>query len=227
MASPTGPGWLLPILDRNHVAAAHPLGKSDCPPRSFVSPRRDTQREGNPTATANHTLISLGPYVTDERLEAALDSALVGGLTSPEYLAKRLVQMSSHHRGTAELRRLLDIRLNGQAPTDSELERMYHRKITVVHSLPTPIFQFPIEIPRKRRIDFAYPHIWLGVEVLGWKAHGAFGKWMKDFDRHNELSALGWEILYFPWTAVLEHSNRVAAQVKEAIQRREHSLLDK
>ena len=174
---------------------------------------------GIPTATATHTLLSVGAVAGADRVEAALDSALVQGLTSLSYLENRLRQSSSQTgRSTAALKRFLEVRLNGQPPTESELERLYHRSVTQPQSLPTPIFQFHVP-GSNRRIDFAYSHIRLGVEVLGWKVHGAFVQWHRDMGRHNELVNLGWEMLYFPWTIVREQPGLVAAQVRAAIQR--------
>ena len=132
--------------------------------------------KGIPTATANHTLIALGAVVSPERLEAALDSALIQGLTSTTYLAKRLEQTRST-RSCSLLKSLLRERIGGRPPTESELERLYHRKVTLAYSLPQPIFQFEVQGSIRRRIDFAYPHINLGVEVLGWRVHGALPRW--------------------------------------------------
>lgn len=184
--------------------------------------------KGIPTATATHTLIGLGAVVEAERLEGALDSALVQGLTSLPYLEKSLQQVcSKNHRSTATLKRFLDIRLNGQPPTESELERLYHRSVTTPYSLQVPVFQFPVKGGKVRRIDFAYPDIRLGVEVLGWRVHGAFAAWHRDMDRHNELTNLGWEMLYFPWVTVAHQPSRVAAQVRAAIDRLSPTLFDK
>ena len=179
---------------------------------------------GIPTATINHTLIALGAVVSPERLEGALDSALLKGLTSTDYLGRRL-ERSGPLKSCAVLKALLRER-TGRRPTESELERLYHRKVTLAFSLPTPICGFRLE-GAKRRIDFAYPHIGLGVELLGWKVHGAYTRWNRDLDRHNELTNLGWQMLYFPWTTVKKYPERVAGQVLEAIQLRTPSLLNK
>ena len=182
-----------------------------------------------PTASPNMTLIGLGSVVPEHRLEGALDSALTKGLTSLQYLNRRLTEgFASRHPSTAALRKLLDVRLNGQPPTESELERLYHRRITLPYSLPKPAFQFPVQTKiKKRRIDFAYPQIRLGIDVLGWEFHGAFIAWQQDMDRHNELVNEGWEMLYFPWPAIKTRSEHVASQVVEAINRLTPSLLVK
>lgn len=182
--------------------------------------------KGIPTTTPAATLCALGSVVDDSRVEAALDSALVQGLVTVDYLARRL-ERAGRRWGTSFLKSLLDERAK-QGPLESELERMYHRNVTMRHGLPVPQFQF--EVPNSsppRRIDFAYPHLMLGVEVLGWKEHGKRTTWQRDWNRHNQLSNLGWEILYYTWTDVTKHPERVAREVAAAISRRTLSLFDR
>ena len=184
--------------------------------------------KGVPTASANHTLMALSSVVGEDRLEAALDSALIQGLTSLDHLLKRMKKTGiDDPKYLSQLKRVMRARLDGQRPTESELERLYHRKVTVPFALREPLFQFPVEGLRNRRIDFAYPDILLGVEMLGWRVHGQFVQWSRDLARHNELTNQGWELLYFPWTMIAERPGLVAAQVREAIDRRTPSLLDK
>lgn len=175
--------------------------------------------QGISTTTPAETLLGLGAVVGRDRVEGALDSALVRGLVSVDYMQRRLLE--SHRRpGLGTIRQLL-VERTKQPPTESELERLYLRRVTRRFKLPAPRFQF--EVPHakpRRRIDFAYPSLMLGVEVLGWKQHGMKLAWQRDFERHNQLTALGWEILYFTWLDVAKHPARVAADVNAAINRR-------
>lgn len=186
------------------------------------------QVERIPTTTATHTLIGLGSVVSDDRLEAALDSALIQGLTSLPYLERRIREVCpGNHRGTRSLKHLVATRLGGQAPTESELERMFHRNVTIANGLPVPEFQFRVQGARPaRRIDFAYPDVCLGIEVLGWKVHGGHRAWHRDLERHNQLTNLGWEMLYFPWLEVLQRPTRVARDIEAALHRRTALRLD-
>ena len=183
---------------------------------------RDVRRiNGIPTTTATQTLVDLGLVVDLKRLLAALDSALVAGKTSVAYLENRLSEPKRCPRGAGFLRRLLELRRRGQPPTESELERMYDRRVTWRFRLPTPEFQFRVPYNASSfRIDFAYPSILLGVEVLGANPHMKTRVWQHDFDRHNKLTALGWEMLYFTWLDVVERPAQVAQEVRAAIQRK-------
>lgn len=186
---------------------------------TLMVPRDIRNVQGIPTTPATKTLIGLGSVVDEVRLEAALDFALVRGLTSVSYLDRQL-QENPRRPGTAALRRLLAIRTQ-QPPTESELERLYHRRVTLQFHLPVPMFQFRVlKADPPRRIDFAYPELALGVEVLGWRVHGRHQVWQRDLNRHNQLINLGWELLYFSWIDVVDGSQRVAAEVKAAIARR-------
>lgn len=187
--------------------------------RGTLIPRDVRSVQGIPTTAATETLIGLGSVVDEVRLEAALDFTLVRGLTSVSYLDRRLRE-TPKRRGTAALKRLLAIRTK-QPPTESELERLYHRRVTLQFHLPVPVFQFRVSgADPPRRVDFAYPELALGVEVLGWRVHGRHQVWQRDLNRHNQLTNLGWELLYFSWIDVVDDPQRVAAEVKAAIARR-------
>lgn len=173
------------------------------------------------TTSPSRTLLDLGAVVDLLRLEAALDDALVRGLTSTGYLHRTLERIGGRgRRGTGPLRRLLGVRLEGQAPTESELERLFNRNVTVRHRLPRPIFQFK-GAASGARIDFAYPHLLLGVEVLGWRFHQGRRAWERDLNRHNVLVNAGWTILYFTWTDITKRSRDVAASIRATIKTRE------
>ena len=163
--------------------------------------------------TCTRTLMDLGSVVSLPRLEAALDSALVMGLTSVNHLSRRL-GAGGLRRGTVPLERLLESR-RGSAPTQSQLEREFMSKVIDRFDLPPPTRQFEVVEGRSRAlIDFAYPSNRLGIEVLGWRFHLGKTAWERDLARHNRLTASGWTILYFTWTDVLKRSQRVATEIR-------------
>lgn len=121
--------------------------------------------------------------------------------------------------------RLLELRKQGQAPTESELERRFDRNVTSAFRLPVPEFQYRVqEGTRSFRIDFAYPLILLGIEVLGANPHLMTEVWQRDQQRHNALSNLGWQILYFTWPDVVERPAQIAQQIRDAIASRSRLL---
>ena len=176
---------------------------------------------GIPTTTTTRTLVDLGSVVKLNRLQGALDSAVLRGKTSISYLERRLRDAGRCPRGAGRLMKLVELRKLGQRPTESELERVYHRRVTVRFGLPIPEFQFRVvDIDANFRIDFAYPSILLGVEVLGANPHQTPRVWQHDWERQNKLTNLGWDVLYFTWPEVTHRPAEVANQVRMAIKRR-------
>jgi very-short-patch-repair endonuclease len=64
------------------------------------------------------------------------------------------------------------------------------------------------------RIDFAYPDLLLGVEVGGKGSHTGPAAEERDSRRHNRLTALGWEMLYFAWNDVVKRPDYVLQAVR-------------
>jgi hypothetical protein len=187
--------------------------------KATLTTAQTTSVKGIATTSPAETLLCLGAMADEDQVEGAVDSALVRGLVSVDYLLSRL-EKSPKRAGHAIIRRLLDERTK-RPPTDSELERLYDRNITRKYGFPNPHPQFKVLNTRPhRRIDFAYPKPMLGVDVLGWKDHGKKSVWQTDWQRHNQLTNLGWELLYFTWLDVKKHPERVATEVRAALDRR-------
>ena len=198
--------------------------------RSDLQFQHDTTRvEGLRVTTATRTLIDLPSVVRPERLEAALDSALVKGLTSTTYLERKLDEAGTKgRRGAAVLKGLLESRRASQGPTESELERMFTRNVVRRHRLRMPVSQFPLmDNQGEMRIDFAYPDLLLAIEVLGWQFHLGRRRWERDLARHNRLAAQGWMILYFAWSDVVHRPDFVADKVQAVLNEGGTLALDK
>jgi very-short-patch-repair endonuclease len=67
-------------------------------------------------------------------------------------------------------------------------------------NVPLPQTQVWVTTRRgRRRVDFAYPHLRLSIEVDGWTDHGTRQAFESDRTRQNELVELGWKVLRFTW----------------------------
>ena len=64
------------------------------------------------------------------------------------------------------------------------------------------------------RLDFAYPHANLGIELEGHEYHSGKIAWLKDVARRNHLSDQGWTILYFTWDDVTRAPGDVVAAIR-------------
>lgn len=158
-----------------------------------------------PITEASRTLLDLGAVCDEETVEAALECALRRGLTSIPRLRWRLEKVGGRGRpGSAVLRRLLDLRDPKARPAESVLEVNFLRGIRRAQ-LPSPVRQFRVETANGRRfLDFAWPRAHLAVEVGGRRFHSGPAAAQRDSRRHNELTSLGWRVLYFTWDDI-EH----------------------
>ena len=76
-----------------------------------------SERLGIPLTTIERTIVDLGAVVPSVKVEQALDDALRRGLTTPESVQRRLLQIARQGRpGVGVLRPLLDVRLGKTGP---------------------------------------------------------------------------------------------------------------
>jgi very-short-patch-repair endonuclease len=185
-------------------------------------PKRDILRLGPiPVTNATRTLIDLGNVVDAATLEIALESALHKRLTSIQKLDRRLDELAGRgRRGTLAIRRLLEQRDPNLAAAASRLEIEFHN-LARRGRLPVAVRQLEVVIPsgRRRYIDFAYPEHLLGIEVGGRGWHTGPVAERRDSVRHNELTAMGWRILYFSWTDVVHRAPYVLEAIRSEVKR--------
>ncbi len=172
-----------------------------------------TTRHGIPVTTPAATLLVLGAVVSPERLESAVEDAVLRRLTTVAALVDMVERLGRSGRdGTAALRRLLLERGDVKA-TESVLEDLMARLLRRA-GMGEWERQYVVD---GVRLDFAQPAIRVGVEVNG----AAFHSGADDLDRNcrkiNRLLALGWRILQFTWTDVRYRPERVLAELAMAV----------
>lgn len=71
---------------------------------------------------------------------------------------------------------------------------------------------------RKFRLDIAYPHIKLGIEVDGWSSHGKTKNGFQlDRDKQNLYLLAGWRILRYTASDIFKRRDASVAQIERAI----------
>jgi very-short-patch-repair endonuclease len=63
------------------------------------------------------------------------------------------------------------------------------------------------------RLDFAWPALWLAVEVNGYLSHAGGEQFGQDHARRVKLTAAGWTILTFTWHQVVDQPETVTQAV--------------
>jgi hypothetical protein len=173
---------------------------------------------GVPVLSPTRTLLHLGSSEPLERLTIALDSALRDGLTSEDFLHRRIGALRTNGRdGVRPMLKALEgneIVRGGQ----SWLEREFLR-LAATAGLPRPATQ---EVLGRRgdtliRVDCRFPGTNLVVELLGYRWHRTKPQLHIDVQRTNELSLRGFLVLQFTYPQVVEMPAWVVEQVRHGL----------
>jgi len=208
-----------------HVEIVVPRGRSARLWTGTVHATRDdipiARRQGVPTTNPMRTIVDLGAVCPAYTVEDALDRALIERLCTMVAVEWELARIARPgRRGSGVLHQVLDRRALGDARPEGLLEPRFAQLVRR-YGLPEPVFQFEFG---RFRIDFAYPHLLLAIEVDGYLAHAGRGAFQADRERQNLLVAAGWTILRFTWEDVVCRPARVAAAVQQAIARAEAAI---
>jgi very-short-patch-repair endonuclease len=175
------------------------------------------QVEGLTTADVNLTLLDLAAVDPIERVEEAMEDAIARRITSVRKVEWFLTRAAGRGvQGSTVLKKLLDYRLPReevpQSVMESRMDRMIRRG-----KLPRPIRQFSLRNESGREVarpDFAYPARKLGIECQSYRWHFGRRKWHHDLARSNELTRLGWRILYFTWDQIENEPDAVIERIR-------------
>lgn len=168
-----------------------------------------------PITTLARTLLDLAAAIDVPALEDALDDATRRELVTPKAMLSRLRATEANgRRGLASLERLVRERL-GKPTSGSGLENRARRLFRDA-GLPPPIAQHVIRAPDGSfvaRVDFAYPHVRLAIEIDGYERHSSRSRWESDRNRQNRLVAQGWYPLRITSRQVRHQPDDVVALV--------------
>jgi very-short-patch-repair endonuclease len=115
-------------------------------------------------------------------------------------------------RGLAVLRAHLEWVGYLGAPAPSVLESLTARMFRD-HGLVRPKVEVATGDHGQYRVDFAYPHLMLAIEVDGYIWHSGRERFERDLARRNQLQAMGWTVLVFTWRQVVEDPDGIAAEI--------------
>ena len=149
---------------------------------------------------ATRTVIDLARLrVGRYRLEAAIDSAVRSGASSPLVLEQRLAALrSSGQWGVRLLERLL-VDTGGH----TMLERRFLELVRDVGlPRPTPQVIFRRDGRAYARVDFRFEAYRVVVEVSGRKGHSSPAERARDAQRRNELQDAGQRVFEYTWEDV-------------------------
>lgn len=177
-------------------------------------------RFGMPVLSPTRTLIHIASTTDPERLTAALDGALRDGLTTEDFLHRRIAQLRSKGRhGVPRLLAVMDgseITRGGQSWLEREMLRILHAA-----SIPRPTTQAHLSRRRDKliRVDFHFAGTPIIVEALGYRWHRTGAQMAIDSERLNRLQLDGYIVLQFTYSQVVDEPERVVREIAEALAR--------
>jgi hypothetical protein len=167
-----------------------------------------TRVRGFRCVAATRTIVDLARLrVGRYRLEAAIDSAVRTGSSSPLVLQERLADLRASGRWGV---RLLD-RLVVDTGGHTMLERRFLGLVRDA-GLPRPVPQVIFERDGRSyaRVDFHFQPLPVVVEVSGRKGHSSPAERARDAQRRNELQDAGQRVYEYTWEEVTERTSLVA-----------------
>jgi hypothetical protein len=174
--------------------------------------------DGIPTISATRMIIDLAATESPARLAVAIDSALRDGLTSEDFLHRRIVEL--RRRGRAGLAGLVEV-LEGQEHArggHSWLERRFLQLVAEA-GLPQPGTQQVVGRRNERliRVDCYFPGTNVVVELLGYRFHRSVMQMQNDAERVNRMILDGLHPLQFTYIDVAGESPTMLMSVREAL----------
>lgn len=179
-----------------------------------------SERGSVPVTGVERTLIDLGAVVHRHKVEQALDDALRRGLTTPEQLRNRFLQLARKgRRGVGVLRPLLDGVLGLPGIRPGEFERRVCR-LLVRARFPAPVCEHEVRTPEGvliARVDLAYVLERLAIECDSERWHSSRQQRQADLERQNRLVLAGYTVLRFTWDDLVHHPESIIRQVADAL----------
>lgn len=168
--------------------------------------------DGIPLTSVARTLVDVASSAGRPALERALDDVVVRRLLTLEAITSA-VEGSGAFRGRATLRALLDQWAAGPVPGSAAEARA--ARLLVAAGLPEPVRQHEVRVGGRLlgRIDLAYPHARVGIEVDSHRWHSSPAALQRDRARRNSLEAAGWRILQAAPAGAGGHGPRLVAEV--------------
>jgi len=172
----------------------------------FGSPPPGTTWLGIPVTTVPRTLLDLaGTLSTDDLARACHEAGIRHGTTPAQ--VEVVMALRPRSPGAPMLRRVLN---GDREVTLSRLEAAFEARL-IDAGLPLPVANRPAG---GRLVDCRWPEHRLTVEVDGYRYHRSRHAWERDRLREREACARGDEFRRYTYGDVLEHPERMMAELE-------------
>jgi REase_MTES_1575/Transcriptional regulator, AbiEi antitoxin len=183
----------------------------------LLMPDQVTEIEGIQGTGAVRTFLDLAGVLDAEPLEAVCNDGIRRGLFTAFSALGELERLGPLRRGAPLARALLESRRPGERPPESLLETRFLQLVRKA-GLPVPVAQYELRAGGNTlRVDFAYPHVKLAIELDGEEFHWGERADRRDNDRNNLLGTIGWRVLRFTWSDIHQRPQMVLARLRPAL----------
>lgn len=184
-----------------------------------LPPEQVVTLEGIPATSVERTLLDLCGQMPRRRAAIALDNALFRGLTTIGDLDFCLFRTARQGRnGCAVLRDLVKERLDLTAVPNSALETVMFEELFAPGFVPMPELQYEIFDASGgfvARPDFVYPDEKIVIEGHSSLWHGGKEARTHDLERHDDLVANDYRVLYVTWPDVTQYLQQTVARIRQ------------
>lgn len=170
-----------------------------------------SELDGIPVTTPARTVVDLGA-TSPGAVPVALDAGLRKNLFSLDEVDRFVARVAKRgRRGVGVIRPLIEVRLEWQGLTESDLEDLF-RRIVAGSSLPMPEPQYTLRDEHGRficRADFAYVDKRALIELDSEKHHMDPTTFGRDREKQNLAMGLGWRVYRFTWRQLVDTPDQV------------------
>ena len=176
---------------------------------------------GVPATDVSRTILDCARYVGDATVLRAIEASRRAKTTD----WNRLISTLAHHArrgrpGIQRFRQVIVTNAHREEVADSDFELLV-LALLLEHGLPEPVLHYRLVDGARfvAEIDLAYPGLRIAIELDG-SHHLEADVRERDLPRQNDLMLLGWTVLRFTWTRLVERPGSIVAEVRAAIQLR-------
>ena len=196
----------IPTAKKAPGVIVHRLALKDLP--------RSRTAKGYRITDVERTSFDLFAVLPRRRAELAMEDALRRRLTTLDRLWN--VYSRAGGRGRNGSRSFRAALLSRDFRNGSLASRMEAGMLGLLRMLPgpPPTPQHEVSVDGRRYlIDFAYPHVLLGIEAHSLKWHMGQERWQYDLARDRKLKRAGWTMLYYSWDDIHIRCQETAAEI--------------
>lgn len=137
----------------------------------------------------------------------------------PDLYDVQIRHSAKGRNGTGKLRKFLDLRYGSLRVPDSRWNRMVG-DLLIDAGLPMPTYEREVRLPDGKfigRVDLAYPHMQLAIELDSVRYHLNHDSFVKDPRRKNALQLAGWTVLTFTWSDYADNPVQLVRTVRSML----------